>query len=71
MTARDGKEKEELSRETLGKFFYDLAKTCFAAMVVTNAIALVIGDGENYATWILLLVGIAGTFIFARVGYNN
>ncbi len=69
MTARDDKEKEKLSRETLGKFFYDLAKTCFAAMVVTNAIALVIGDGENYATWILLLVGIAGTFIFARVGY--
>ena len=69
MTAREDKEKEKTSRETLGKFFYDLAKTCFAAMVVTNAIALALGDGESYATGGLLFVGIIGTFIFARVGY--
>ncbi|WP_300153208.1 hypothetical protein [Bacteroides sp.] len=27
------KEKEKVSSETLGKFFYDLAKTSFTAMV--------------------------------------
>lgn len=30
---KEVKEKEKISRETLGKFFYDLAKTLFAAMV--------------------------------------
>lgn len=30
---KEVKEKEKISRETLGKFFYDLAKTSFAAMV--------------------------------------
>ena len=69
MTARDDKEKEKLSRETLGKFFYDLAKTCFVAMVVTNAIALVIGDGENATTAILLALGVFSTYAFARMGF--
>ena len=69
MTARDDREKEKLSRETLGKFFYDLAKTCFAAIVVTNAIAIVLGDGDFLTTGGLLLIGVIAKFIFARVGF--
>ena len=30
---KEVKEKEKVSRETLGKFFYDLAKTSFTVMV--------------------------------------
>ena len=36
---KEGKEKEKISRETLGKFFYDLAKTSFAAMVAGGAVS--------------------------------
>lgn len=31
---KEGKEKEKLSRETLGKYFYDLSKLSFGAMVL-------------------------------------
>ena len=33
MTLREDKDRVKTSREELGKFFYDLAKTSFAAMV--------------------------------------
>ncbi len=69
MTARDDKEKEKLSRETLGKFFYDLAKTCFATIVVTNAIAITTGSGKIFPTSAFLIFGILATCIFARAGY--
>lgn len=36
---KEVKEKEKISRETLGKFFYDLAKTSFAAMVAGGAVS--------------------------------
>ena len=29
---KESKEKEKISRETLGKFFYDLAKTSFTVL---------------------------------------
>jgi hypothetical protein len=34
---KEVKEKEKVSRETLGKFFYDLAKTSFTVMVAGSA----------------------------------
>ena len=34
------KEKEKASRETLGKFFYDLAKTSFTIMVAGSTVSL-------------------------------
>ena len=34
MKQNEEKEREKVSRETLGKFFYDLARTCFAAMII-------------------------------------
>ena len=33
-------EKERTSRETLGKFFYDLAKLVFASMALVGGISL-------------------------------
>ena len=34
------KEKEKLGRETLGKFFYDLAKIAFTALVVGSIVSV-------------------------------
>ena len=36
---KEVKEKEKVSRETLGKFFYDLAKTSFIVMVAGSAVS--------------------------------
>lgn len=38
--------KEKVSRETLGKFFYDLAKLIFTAMVLVAAVSLIV-DAET------------------------
>ena len=36
---KEVKEKEKTSRETLGKFFYDLAKISFTALVVGSVVS--------------------------------
>ena len=72
-----------LSRETLGKFFYDLAKIVFTALVFYDLAkivftALVTGSLVTMVTmqalsvWhlILIVVGIASTFVLARIGNN-
>ena len=43
MTAKEDKEKEKTRRENLSKFIYQLANTCFTAMVVVAAVGLVLG----------------------------
>ncbi len=45
MTQREDKERNKTARECLGKFFYDLAKTCFLVMVAGNAVTIY-SDGE-------------------------
>ena len=46
VTQKEEKEKQKTSRETLGKFFYDLAKTTFAVMVLGNVATVFIGDTD-------------------------
>ena len=41
---KEVKEKERTSRETLGKFFYDLAKLVFTAMALVGGVSLIIDD---------------------------
>lgn len=63
------KEKEKASRETLGKFFYDLAKTSFAAMVAGGAVSF-FTNSNNDLYWLLLLIGTFSTIVFAYIGYK-
>lgn len=58
-----------MSRENLGKFFYDLAKASFTTMVITNVVTMFIS--ENYILAIILFfVGVIATTVFARIGYK-
>ena len=66
---KEVKEKEKLSRETLGKFFYDLAKTSFAAMVAGGAVSFFTNSNNNLY-WLLLLIGAFSTIVFAYIGYK-
>lgn len=69
MTVREDREKDKMSRENLGKFFYDLAKASFTTMVITNVVTMFIS--ENYILAIVLFfVGIIATTVFARIGYK-
>lgn len=54
MTARDDREREKSIRETIGKFFFDLAKTTFTAMVIGGSVALITGMEEALPYAILL-----------------
>lgn len=37
---REGRERDKIRRENLGKFFYDLAKLTFAAIVLGEMLVL-------------------------------
>ena len=66
---KESKEKEKISRETLGKFFYDLAKTSFTIMVAGSAVSFFTNQ-EQTPDWLLLLVGVFVTIVFASIGYT-
>ena len=66
---KESKEKEKISRETLGKFFYDLAKTSFTIMVAGSAVSF-FTNKEQTPYWLLLLVGVFVTIVFASIGYT-
>ena len=56
VTQKETREKERSSRESLGKFFYDLAKATFTIMVLTAGI--------------FIAVGLTSTAVLARIGYS-
>ena len=48
---------------------YDLAKIAFTGLVVGNALAIIIGE-EKWLYGAVIAIGILGTYLFARIGYN-
>jgi hypothetical protein len=68
-TEQEHKQRDMLSREILGKFFFDIAKLIFAAMVVGGGASLIV---EDYKTkyWLLLICGLFSTYIFAYIGFK-
>lgn len=66
---KEAKEREKLSRETLGKFFYDLAKIAFTALVV-GSIVSVVTEQKKFEHWILIAIGSLVTYIFSIIGYK-
>lgn len=71
MTRRNDREREKTSRETLGKFFYDLAKANFTTFVAGSILTMVATDKYlDVATWCLLSFGIFSTVWLAIIGYK-
>ena len=66
---QEGKEKEKTSRETLGKYFYDLSKLSFTALFLGGGVSLVL-DFQNINYWVLVSFGAFTSFIFAYIGYK-
>lgn len=66
---KERKERDKLSRETLGKYFYDLSKLSFGSMVLGVVLPWFSeSDKENY--WLLLLIGLFTTASLAFFGYK-
>ena len=63
------KERDKVSRENLGKFFYDLAKLSFATLVMGSVASVFIKD-NNAEAWIIIAIGTFVTYIFAYIGYK-
>ena len=64
---REFKEKDKIRRETLGKFFFDLAKLAFAGIFVSWIKPLSANVNNNVA-WSVLVGGVAFTIVFAMIG---
>lgn len=60
---KEVKEKDKIRRETLGKFFYDLAKVAFAALVI----GWIMSKDDEYGLFVLFC-GIFFTIVFAVIG---
>lgn len=67
VTQREEKDKQKSRRENLGKFFYDLAKTTFAVMVLGNVATVFIGDADPVAMSALIVLGVVLTSILASI----
>lgn len=61
-------ERQKVRKETLGKFFYDLSKLTFAAMVLGGIISFFQGTEIKWAYVIVL--GLVVVLSLARVGNN-
>lgn len=65
---RENREKEKVSRDTLGKYFYDLSKLTFTALCLGGGVSFV-SDFPNSNYWVLAAFGAFASFIFAYIGY--
>nr|WP_295306316.1 hypothetical protein [uncultured Prevotella sp.] len=71
MGAKEDREKEKTSRETLGKFFYDLAKANFTTNVASCILSMVMKEKyDDLLVWGLLVFGLLSTSVLAYIGYR-
>lgn len=70
MTVRKDREKLKSSRDNLSKFFYDLAKTSFTAMVVGDVVTMFLKEQVTVTASLLFVVGIIATYLLALFGYR-
>lgn len=68
MGAKEDREKEKTSRETLGKFFYDLAKMTFGTTVLGEFAAVFGFTDFSLSSVVVLLFGSFMTAGFAYLG---
>ena len=66
---RERRERDKTSRETLGKFFYDLAKLVFTAMALVGGVSLIINEAQIKQV-ALLATGVFFTSMLAYIGYK-
>ena len=61
-------EKQKVRKETMGKYFYDLSRLTFAAMVLGGIISFF--QGIEIKWCYVVLLGLIVVFAVARIGNN-
>ena len=61
-------EKQKVRKETMGKYFYDLSRLTFAAMVLGGIISFF--QGIEIKWCYVVLLGLIVVVAFARIGNN-
>lgn len=64
----ENKEKEKGRREALSRFLYNLAQTCFTAMVAGAVVTFFVTNVSGIAFLELFATGVISTFAFAYLG---
>lgn len=64
---KEVRERDKTRRETLGKFFYDLAKLAFAGLVI-GGFAPIYANLDNWNNAYVVIIGSIFTIIFAWIG---
>ena len=59
-------EKQKVRKETMGKYFYDLSRLTFAAMVLGGIISFF--QGIEIKWCYVVLLGLIVVFSFSRIG---
>ena len=62
------KEKKSVQQETMGKYFYDLSKLTFAALVLGGTVSFFQGTELKWAT--VVAVGLVIAIFMAFIGNN-
>ncbi len=62
-------ENRKQLRETLGKFFLDLAKIAFSTMVVGSVVSIA-SDINRPNSWIIATLGVVSTCLLTFTGYR-
>lgn len=65
----EAKERDKLTRETIAKYFLDLSKLVFTAIVLGGLTPVFTGE-PIYANWGFVLVGVISTICLAVFGYR-
>ena len=64
---KENKEKEKSRRDALSKFLYNLAQTCFTAMVVGAVVTYFMANVKTSTFLCLFIVGLVTTIAIAYV----
>ena len=68
MTLKEDKEKEKMSRELLGKLFFDLAKNTFTTLVIGAIVIYFTAKGELDDMLLVSIIGLSLFFCFLIIG---
>lgn len=65
----EAKEREKNRRENIGKYYLDLSKLTFAALVLGSITYTFSNESIDYSlVWIVMAGGLASTVILAKIG---
>lgn len=64
---REGQEKDKIRREILAKYFFDLSKLMFTAIVLGEMLILQ-QDIKDSSSWLMIVFGGSFTYFLAWIG---